>query len=42
MDGILIFNQSNDLIYKKFNNLMNEKIRELAITHELVENDSVC
>lgn len=42
MDGILIFNQSNDLIYKKFNNLMNEKIRELAISHELVESDSVC
>lgn len=42
MDGILIFNQSNDLIYKKFNHLMNEKIRQLAIAHELVEKESVC
>lgn len=42
MDGILIFNQSNDLIYKKFNSLMNDKIRELALSHELVEKESVC
>lgn len=39
MDGLLIFDQQNDVIYTKFNDQMKAKLYELAIEQELVEGE---
>lgn len=41
MDGLLIFDQQNDVIYTKFNDQMKTKLYELAVEQELVEKDAV-
>lgn len=41
MDGLLIFDHSNDLIFRKFNDGMKKKIGELALGHGLVVDNSV-
>ncbi|XP_037031456.1 Hermansky-Pudlak syndrome 1 protein [Bradysia coprophila] len=41
MDGLLIFDQQNDVIYTKFNEQMKTKLHELALEQELVETDAV-
>lgn len=41
MDGLLIFDQQNDVIYTKCNNQMKTKLHDLAIEQELVEADAV-
>lgn len=37
MDGILVFDLSNDLIYKNFNEILNEKIIQIANQRGLIE-----
>lgn len=41
MDGLLIFSQTNDLIYRKFDEGMKNKIRENALAQGLVQESSV-
>lgn len=41
MDGLLIFDQQNDVIYTKFNDQMKTKLYELALEQELIEVDAV-
>lgn len=41
MDGLLIFDQQNDIIYFKFNNVMKDKIYALARQQELVAENAV-
>lgn len=41
MDGLLIFDQQNDVIYTKFNDKMKTKLYELALEQELVEENAV-
>lgn len=41
MDGLLIFDQQNDVIYTKFNDQMKTKLYELALEQELVEQNAV-
>lgn len=41
MDGLLIFDQQNDVIYTKFNDHMKTKLYELAFEQELVEQNAV-
>lgn len=41
MEGLLIFDQQNDLIYSKLNGEMKLKIFELARQQELVETNAV-
>lgn len=41
MEGLLIFDQQNDLIYSKLNVEMKAKIFELAKKQELVEPNAV-
>lgn len=42
MDGLLIFDQQNDVIYTNFNDQMRTKLYELALEQELIEADAVC
>ncbi len=41
MDGLLIFDQQNDVIYTKFNDQMKTKLYDLALEQELVEVNAV-
>lgn len=41
MNGLLVFDQLNELIYRKFDDGMKKKIRENALGHGLVKEDSV-
>lgn len=38
MEGILVFNLSNDLLYQQFNNEMKKRVQDLAIEQGLIEN----
>lgn len=42
MDGLIIFDHQNDVIFTKFNKEMKAKLLELAVEQELVSKDSVC
>ena len=41
MEGLLIFSQSNDLIYNKFNNEINLHLKKMAISHGLLNDESL-
>lgn len=38
MEGILVFNLSNDLLYQRFNDDMKKRVHDLAIEQGLIEN----
>lgn len=41
MEGLIVFDQQNDVIYKKLNKAMKEKIYDLAMQQELIESTEV-
>lgn len=41
MDGLLIFDQQNDIVFTKLNDKMKEKLFEMAKQQDLVGNEAV-
>lgn len=41
MDGLLVFDQQNDVVFTQLNDKINHKLYELAKKQELLPNDAV-
>lgn len=42
MDGLLVFDEQNDIVFTKFNDAIKRKLISIAKLQELMENDAVC
>lgn len=42
MDGMLVFDQQNDIVFTQLNENMKQKLFDMAKQQELVGDDAVC
>lgn len=42
MDGLLVFDEQNDIVFTKFNDAIEKKLIEIAKIQELMDSEAVC